>query len=101
MEWLYLGGADYFLWTDKHPETPAQQIFWTEPELLRRAHPELELLAEVNAPRNQTYGRRARLFRFHPDPAKLQAYKQQYPWAGTHPRQTWVTSSRGPQNKNE
>ena len=95
VEWLYLGGADYFLRTDKHPETPAQQIFWAELDVLRRAHPELELLAEFNAPRNQTYGRRARLFRFHPDPARFQAYKQQYPWAGTHPRATWAVGDQG------
>lgn len=91
VEWLYLGGADYFLWTDKHPQTPAQQIFWADQEVLRQVHPELELVAEFTAPRNQAYGRRARLFRFHPDPARFQAYKQQYPWAGTHPRKTWET----------
>ncbi len=91
VEWLYLGGADYLLWTDKHPETSAQRIFWADPGILRQAHPELELLAEFTAPHNQTYGRRARLFRFQADPARFQAYQQQYPWAGTHPRATFET----------
>lgn len=95
VEWLYLGGADYLLWTDKHPETLEQQIFWAKPDDLQRVHPELELLAEFTSPYNQTYGRRARLFRFHPDPARFQAYKQHYPWAGTHPRETFKTQPVG------
>ncbi len=88
VEWLYLGGADYFLWTDKHPQTPAQLLFWADPVALQQVHPELELVAEIWAPKNQTYGSRARLFRFHPHPARFRAYQQAYPWAGTHPRVT-------------
>ncbi len=89
LEWLYLGGATYFLWTDKHPHQGDQELFWAPPAIIRQYYPELALVAEFSAPRNQTYGQRARLFRFQPDPAKLQVYQQQYPWAGTHPRQTW------------
>ncbi len=88
LEGLYLGRADYLLWTDKHPLRPDQEILWAETAELRRVLPELELVAELTATGNQTYGQRARLFRFRPDPEHFRLLQQRYPWAGTHPRST-------------
>ncbi len=90
VEWLYLGGADYLLFHDKYSQTPDQQILWADPARLHLAIPELELVAEFTSPRNQTYGRHARLFRFHPDQSRFRDYKRRYPWAGTHPRETML-----------
>jgi hypothetical protein len=86
MEWLYLGKADYLLIDDSVPTIIGPNIFWDQPETIHQKFPELELLAEFTDLANKTYGSRARLFRFRPDPKKFAELKAKYPWAGTHPR---------------
>jgi len=85
VEWLYLGGADYLLFTSKYPRTSAQKFFWGDPDEIQRQYPELKLVAEFHSD-NRAYPQHGRLFRFHPDPARLAKYQEQYPWAGTPPR---------------
>ena len=87
MEWLYLGGAEFFLIHDKYGIGPEQEIFWSAPEKIERSFPELKLVASFDGVKNVAYGHQARLFRFTPNPEKLAQYRQKYPWAGTHPRE--------------
>jgi hypothetical protein len=87
LEWLYLGGADFFLIHDKYGIGPEQNIFWAAPEEIQHLFPELKLVATFEGLKNTAYGQKARLFRFTPNPRKLAEYRQKYPWAGTHPRE--------------
>lgn len=87
LEWLYLGGADFFLVHDKHGISPGHEILWASPEEIHRTLPELRLAATLENVKNFTYGHKARLFRFTPSPQKQEEYRQMYPWAGTHPRE--------------
>ncbi len=87
LEWLYLGGADFFLIHDKYGIGPEQKIFWAAPEEIQHLFPELKLVATFEGLKNTAYGQKARLFRFTPNPQKLAEYRQKYPWAGTHPRE--------------
>ena len=47
--------------------------------------PELKLVASFEGMKNVTYGHKARLFRFTPNPRKMAEYRRIYPWAGTPP----------------
>jgi hypothetical protein len=87
LEWLYLGGADFFLVHDKYGIGPEQEILWASPEVIQQTFPELRLAASFDKVKNTTYGQKARLFRFTPDPRKLAEYRRLYPWAATHPRE--------------
>jgi len=88
LTWLYLGGADFLLLHDVVPIPAEEQIFWQEPQEVARHFPELEVVAEFNVSEPSAYGRRGRLLRFRPRPEKMAALRQQFPWAGTHPRLT-------------
>ncbi len=94
--WLYLGGADFLLFHDVVPIPEEEKIFWGHPQELTGRFPELELAAEFNVPAVSAYGRHGRLFRFRPRPEKLAALRQEFPWAGTHPRRTgaWAPEKR-------
>lgn len=96
--WLYLGGADFLLLHDVVPIPAEEEIFWREPQELARSFPELEVVAEFNVSEPSAYGRRGRLLRFRPRPEKMAGLRQQFPWAGTHPRQTgaWAPEKRRP-----
>ncbi|HSO71561.1 MAG TPA: hypothetical protein VLR91_02810, partial [Thermodesulfobacteriota bacterium] len=85
LEWLYLGGADFFLIHDKYGIGSEQEIFWSTPGKIERTIPELKLVASFDGVKNVAYGHQARLFRFTSNPEKLAQYRQKYPWAGTHP----------------
>ena len=86
LEWLYLGGADFLLINDRYGVAGGREIFWSAPEKIEQAFPELKLEASFEGVKNFDYGHKARLFRFTPDPKKFIEYQQKYPWAGTHPR---------------
>ncbi|MGQ9921559.1 MAG: glycosyltransferase family 39 protein [Desulfobacca sp.] len=86
--WLYLGGADFLLLHDVVPIPAEEVVFWQEPQELARHFPELEVVAEFSVPMPAAYGRHGRLLRFRPQPEKMAALRQQFPWAGTHPRLT-------------
>ena len=85
LEWLYLGGADFLLINDRYGVGGGREIFWSTPEKVEQAFPELKLLASFEGVKNFAYGHKARLFRFTPDPKKFLEYQQKFPWAGTHP----------------
>ena len=87
VEWLYLGGADFLLINDRYGVGGGREIFWSAPEKVEQAFPELTLVASFEGVKNFTYGHKARLFRFTPDPKKFLEYRIKYPWAGTHPRE--------------
>ncbi len=91
LEWLYLGGADFFLVHDKYGIGPGQEILWASSEVVQQTFPELTLLTSFEGVKNATYGHKARLFRFTPNPQKLAEYRRIYPWAGTHPRNADAT----------
>jgi|GEM_PF-4824300 len=84
IEWLYLGGADFLLFTNKFPRTSAQDVFWGDPGQISRLYPELELVAEFHA-ENRVYPQHGRLFRFRPDPVHFSRLQERYPWAGRRP----------------
>ena len=84
--WLYLGGADYLFLQDGAPIPEQEKIFWADPVILQDKFPELKLVADFNLIESPAYGRRGRLYRFEPNPAKFEKYREQFPWAGTHPR---------------
>ena len=86
VEWLYLGGANYLLIDNSFQTTQSHNIFWDDSEDIHRRFPELNLVGEFSEIANKTYGNKARLFRFQPQPEKFAALKAKYPWAGTHPR---------------
>jgi hypothetical protein len=87
VEWLYLGAADFLLITDRHGLEGGREMLWSAPEVVEQTFPELKLVASFQGVQNLAYGRQARLFRFSPSSEKLAAYRRQYPWAGTHPRE--------------
>jgi hypothetical protein len=86
VEWLYLGGANYFLIDNAFRTTQSPNIFWDDLEDIQKRFPELNLVGEFSELANKTYGSKARLFKFQPQPEKFAALKAKYPWAGTHPR---------------
>jgi hypothetical protein len=86
VEWLYLGGANYLLIDNSFQTTQSHNIFWDNVDDIRKRFPELNLVGEFSELANKTYGSKARLFRFQPQPEKFAALKAKYPWAGTHPR---------------
>jgi hypothetical protein len=89
MEWLYLGKADYLLLRRNPATDEVQRVLWADPAVIKDHYPELELVADFNPVPNPAYGKWARLFRFHPQPSKFAQYRERYPWAGTHPRETF------------
>lgn len=99
--WLYLGAADFLLLHDLQAIPEDEKIFWADPEELRKHVPELEVVAEFSLPDSPAFGKRGRLLRFHPRPEKFAGYREQFPWAGTHPRVTgaWVPDKSAPSGK--
>ncbi len=98
VEWLYLGGANYLLLHDVVPIPEEEKIFWADPKKLHEQFPELEVVSEFNLTQTSGYGKHGRLLRFQPQPVKLAHFREQFPWAGTHPGVTgaWAPKSLGP-----
>lgn len=96
--WLYLGGADYLLLHDVVAIPAEERIFWSDPDELAKAWPELTVVADFNLPQISAYGHYGRLLRFRPQAEKLAALRQQFPWAGRHPRWSgaWAPARRPP-----
>jgi hypothetical protein len=88
VEWLYLGGANYLLLHDLLSVPEEEKIFWADPEELHKQIPELEVVADFTLKEPPAFGKHGRLWRFQPRPEKLAGLREQYPWAGTHPRVT-------------
>jgi hypothetical protein len=96
--WLYLGGANYLLLHDIVPIPEEENIFWADPKKLPEQFPELEVVSEFNLSKTSGYGKHGRLLRFKPQPDKFVHLREQFPWAGTHPRVTgaWAPASLKP-----
>jgi hypothetical protein len=96
--WLYLGGADYLLLNDIAAIPEEEKIFWAPPQELQEQFPELEVVADFHLTASSGYGTNGRLLRFRPQPGELARYREQFPWAGTHPRTTgaWAPDSFRP-----
>jgi hypothetical protein len=101
LEWLYLGGANYLFLHDVVPIPEEEKIFWADLEELHRQFPELAVVADFNLPRPSAYGKHGRLLHFQPQPEKLSRYRQQFPWAGTHPRVTGAWAPDGPKQSDD